>query len=93
MVMAVEGNPASSLRDELKNWVTLREAAASVGCTGGYLRRLLISGDQRLIGEKLDGRDWVVHKGCLPAFADGLSARSKGKRPPRAKRATKRRSR
>jgi hypothetical protein len=91
--MAVEDDPASLLRDELRNWLPVKQAADVVGCSDGYIRRLLICGDRRLVGEKLDGRDWVVHKKCLAAFADGLSARSKGKRPARAKRTPKRRTR
>ena len=85
MVMAVEKDAASALRDELANWVPLKQAAVEVGCTDGYMRRLLISGDPRLIGDKPAG-GWVVHRSCLPTFAELLSSRSKGKRLPKAKR-------
>jgi len=92
MVMAAERDPADALRVELSNWVPLRQAAAEVGCTGGYMRRLLVSGDKRLIGDKPVGREWVIHRSCLPSFAQLLSSRSKGKRPSKAKRKPRRRS-
>lgn len=61
-----------------KEWLTVNEAAKAAGCTGGWIRLLLASGE--LEGWKANERAWMVNAKAAAALRDTLSSRSVGQR-------------
>lgn len=49
------------------NFVSVGEAAITLGCTDGHVRQLLITG--KLDGEKINKRAWLVSVDSVKAFA------------------------
>jgi excisionase family DNA binding protein len=74
-----------------KEWLTVAEAAEQAGCSEGWIRHLLASGE--LEGWKSGERAWNV---CVDAVAElrkTLTARSVGKRDSKPADAKRRKSR
>jgi hypothetical protein len=63
-----------------EEWVTIAEATQLAGCTGGYLRRLLIAEDERLTGWKAGARAWLIRRSDVIRLREELTTRSVGRR-------------
>ena len=74
-----------------KEWLTVNEAAKAAGCTGGWIRILLASG--QLEGWKAIERAWMVKAEAAAALRPTLSSRSVGQRPTKKPVVTRRKSR
>lgn len=76
---------------EDKAWLTVAEAAAEMGCTVSYVRRMLR--DERIQGQKFGPRSWMVSRASALEHRKVLSTRSLGHRETvkLAKKAKKRR--
>lgn len=70
-------------------YVTVEEAVGIMGCTGGYVRRLLRAG--KLPGHQLNPRMWLVPLAAAEAAKADLTSRSTGKRAAKAKKVAKKR--
>lgn len=66
-----------------KSWLTVEEAVALIGCTDGWIRRLLREG--KLEGWRAGERAWLVRRESALAAREGLSSRSNAKRGERAR--------
>lgn len=56
-----------SMSMAIGNWVSVNEAAQSLGLTVGRIRQLLI--DKSLPGKKLNAKAWVIDKRDVARFA------------------------
>lgn len=74
-----------------KEWITVNEAAKAAGCTGGWIRLLLGSGE--LEGWKANERAWMVSAKAAAALRDTLSSRSVGQRQAKRPAAKRRKAR
>lgn len=74
-----------------KEWLTVAEAAAQAGCSQGWIRHKLASGE--LEGWKSGERAWNVCVDAVIQLRKSLSARSVGKRDDKHLTPKKRKSR
>ena len=61
-----------------KEWLTVEEAVALIGCTDGWVRNLLRKGT--LEGWRAGGRAWLVRRESAVQARAGLSSRSNAKK-------------
>jgi len=70
-----------------REWITVGEAVNLLGCTDGWVRRLLREG--KLEGWRAGERAWLVRRSSIAEARAALTTRSNAKkhqRPPRRKR-------
>lgn len=72
-------------------YLTIDETVELMGCTGGWVRKLLRAG--KLPGRKIGERCWLIPRPAAVEARDGLTVRSVGRREPAkpAKKTQKRR--
>lgn len=49
------------------DWLSTNDAANILGCTYGRIRQLMRDG--RLVGQKLNGRAWIIQKSSVEELA------------------------
>lgn len=54
----------------LENYLNTQEAADVIGCTDGYVRRLLLDG--KITGKKVTARSWVIPRKEAERVRDDL---------------------
>lgn len=67
------------MSDELSEWITTKEAAELTGYTTSYIRKAIYR--DRLKGKKL-GRDWVLRKDEVLAYAEKMKKLGPSKHDP-----------
>lgn len=73
---------------EDKQWLTVTEAVELMGCSDGWVRMLLRTG--QLEGQKFGPRSWMVSRRSALEAKKTLTARSVGQRQTAEKRGKKR---